>query len=211
MSIDFRLSKTGHLVPVVDQIYLHSIYDPIKEADQFVEKHQLELAKSPCALVLGLGFAYHIEQMVAFHRRQHQGQSQIMVVEYRQDLVEKFIDDRKQKKVPMNFQIVTGDVHKIFQMEFFLQFLLKKPSVLLHAPSYQKDQDYYQQLLNFRAHRSFQEDFPLLRSSLQQALQEQSLEKGTLEQVAQHLYRKNELEKSDHLLLFFHDLMQGEA
>lgn len=36
--IEFRIAKTGHLVPVIDQVFIHSIFDPIKEAEVFARK-----------------------------------------------------------------------------------------------------------------------------------------------------------------------------
>ena len=63
-SIDFIIAKSGHIVPVVDQIYLHSVYDPIKEADDYVQTHEEDLKKNPTVLMLGLGFGYHIFQII---------------------------------------------------------------------------------------------------------------------------------------------------
>jgi hypothetical protein len=59
-----KVAKSGHKIPVINDVHLHSSYDPIKEASAFIDK----VIKQPLQsnyLILGLGFGYHIKELVS--------------------------------------------------------------------------------------------------------------------------------------------------
>lgn len=58
-------SKTGHEVPVINGIHLHSRYGPIKEAAQCLKRDKAYFDKSRVIVVIGWGFAYHINEIIA--------------------------------------------------------------------------------------------------------------------------------------------------
>jgi hypothetical protein len=161
--IEFRISKTGHLVPIVDQVFLHSIYDPIKEAEVFAESNASEIENNPCHLILGLGFAYHAFKVLEKLKSLHGNKAQVIVIEANSKLVDRFISYAKDKNINVEFNIFTGDVSAIYSNDIFLKFLLKRPQVLVHRTSFQKDKDYYQQLLKYHAPQTIESYWELLR------------------------------------------------
>jgi S-adenosylmethionine synthetase len=51
-------SKSGHKIPKINNIHLHSTYDPRYEAERFVLENEDLLKNNNKVLLLGLGFAY---------------------------------------------------------------------------------------------------------------------------------------------------------
>ena len=62
-TISLEVARNGSPVPTINGIYLHSIYDPEKEADAFVETYERQLTQKNHVLILGLGFGYHVEKI----------------------------------------------------------------------------------------------------------------------------------------------------
>lgn len=63
VNVEIARSKDGLPVPVINGKFLHSRYDPASEARRWVKE---KLAKKPgaqLAVVLGMGFAYHLEAL----------------------------------------------------------------------------------------------------------------------------------------------------
>ena len=58
--IKIKLSKSGHKIPIINQIHLHSAYNPIKEAETIFKKNEEQIKSNANLLVLGLGFGYHV-------------------------------------------------------------------------------------------------------------------------------------------------------
>ena len=54
-----KKTKDNNLTLKYDNIYLHSKYNPIREAERLIDKKQLE--NSSCVLILGIGIGYHID------------------------------------------------------------------------------------------------------------------------------------------------------
>ncbi|MFC1669680.1 motility associated factor glycosyltransferase family protein [Spirochaetota bacterium] len=77
-------SKTGHSVPIVNKegkkLYIHSRFDPYKEASRFVEG--IETDRFNLFIVLGFGFGYHIELLMERIR----DDSIILVIEKNPDI-----------------------------------------------------------------------------------------------------------------------------
>ena len=64
-------SKSNHLVPKINNIELHSIYDPQKEANALLLKYGDKIKNNKFVLVLGLGFAYHVDQIIIELEKHH--------------------------------------------------------------------------------------------------------------------------------------------
>ena len=59
---EIKESKNGLKVPVIDGVYLHSIYDPQTEGKALLKRHQDSFEEKSSILILGLGYGYHIEE-----------------------------------------------------------------------------------------------------------------------------------------------------
>ena len=200
-NIEFRIAKSGHLVPVVDQVFLHSIYDPIKEAEVFVESHLSELENNCCHLILGLGFGYHAFKMLEKLKEIHGAPAQIMVIEANHELVNRFISYAKDKNIKVDFQILSGEPATLYNSDLFLNFLLKRPQVIVHKASFQKDKEYYGKVLQFQADQKLSSYWMQLRPSLRDFLSNIENKNLTIEELNKRGSFNQSWKKEDY---FFH-------
>ena len=80
-SYEVKNSRTDQKVPVVNGVHLHSIYNPFKEAQALVEKYADQLTHKNEVLILGLGFAYHVNEIINYMTRVHGDNFRIVIVE----------------------------------------------------------------------------------------------------------------------------------
>lgn len=150
----FEESKSGHLVPVVDGIYMHSMLDPIKEAYSFAEQHSEEIQRNPVGLVFGIGFGYHIHSIIEKYRLFHGEKShwKIGVVESDPRCVLGYLEYQAKQypELAACIQIYCAPVAALYNDRMFLDLLLQKPQIVIHKPSYQKNLSFYHEVLKFR-------------------------------------------------------------
>ena len=86
---EFKTSRNGLKVPVIKGIHLHSIYNPIKEAEAFAQGYEDTIKAKNKILILGLGFGYHIEEVAKLLNQYHE-KYEVIVLEPNSKLVEEF-------------------------------------------------------------------------------------------------------------------------
>lgn len=209
--IEFRISKTGHLVPIVNQVFLHSIYDPIKEAEVFVESNISEIENNASHLILGLGFGYHAFKVLEKLKAIHGTNAKVIVIEANQKLVERFISYAADKNISVEFNIFTGDVEKIYSSDTVLNFLLKRPQVLVHRASFQKDKEFYQKFLQYNANQALQGYWSLLRPGLKDFLQELKDSSLTVDQIVKDVSTKKTFSPQDYFMQFINAVKQSNS
>ena len=147
-SFNIKLSKNGLSVPVVNDVHIHSIYDPVKEAQHFVASNADVLKKKNRLLILGLGFAYHI---VEFHRilSENFGDDfQIAVIEPSEDIRNKSLECNIQ--LPKNVDVYSGlTSNQLYQDRKFIKFLLERPAIIPHPASFQLFSAYFKDFLAY--------------------------------------------------------------
>lgn len=200
--IEFRISKTGHLVPIVDQVFMHSIYDPIKEAEVYVESHISEIENNACHLILGLGFGYHAFKVLEKLKSLHGKNAKVIVIEANKKLVERFISYANDKNILVDFNIFTGDVSSIYANDIMLNFLLKRPQVLVHRASFQKDKEYYQQILQYTAQQSVKSYWKILRPGMKEYLKDFAEADLTIEELTQQRSEEKVFKTQDYFFQF---------
>jgi len=142
-------SRTGLPVPVLNGVYLHSIYNPEKEAQALVEKYQESLNSKNHVLIFGLGFGYHVDEVLKQLKMNHD-HFEVVVVEPNTKLIEDFlatrpIDDER-------VQIINVEKpEEMYGQAIFIEFLMKKPCVVKHEASFSINKDFYLSLLSFKA------------------------------------------------------------
>ena len=148
MNYEIRTSKTELPVPVVNDILLHSIYDPMKEALNFVKSNREQLEEKRKFLVLGLGFGYHISKMEEMLKEK--GKSyQIYVIEPVKRVAKDFIAN-KPVKFSDNVTILTGEnIHEFYMNESLINFLLESPGIIAHPASFNLHKDFFTRFLRF--------------------------------------------------------------
>ena len=146
---ELQTSRNGLPVPVINGIYLHSIYNPVKEAQAFIQNFTQALQVKNTVLILGLGFGYHIDEAVKVLEAHHKNFN-IFVLEPNKDLVSDYFE--KNEVVDERIKIVTkADSSELFNSWEFVQFLMKKPCIIKHDASFTLEKEYY---TNFLAHQA---------------------------------------------------------
>ena len=101
-------SKSNHLVPKIDNIELHSTYDPQKEANTLRLKYVDKVKNNKFVLVLGLGFAYHIDQIITELEKHHRSHYKLLVVEQNSAIYHVFLKNFPDKFKNANVDIIHG-------------------------------------------------------------------------------------------------------
>jgi hypothetical protein len=142
-------SRNGLTVPVINDVYLHSIYNPVKEAETFAKTHENNLKVKNNILILGLGFGYHVEEVAKLVNSFHQDYN-IIILEPNKRLVEDFINTRnfEDKRIKI---INTDSVKELFNSWEFVQFLMTKPCIVKHDSSFIIEKDFYSKFLSYQA------------------------------------------------------------
>lgn len=145
MNYELRKTKNNDIIPVVDHIHLHSMYNPQKEAKQFLQKYKVDLKKSNYYLVLGLGFGYHIDELY-----QQNPNAQIIIIEPNTRLINDFqrLKGFRHQKISICSPV---NAPEIFEEETFIDFLRQTPVILKHDLSFELNLDYFKSLLQYRS------------------------------------------------------------
>ncbi len=151
---EFSLKKAanGDLVPVVDGVHLHSIYDPQKEAENLLVANSELLKKKSNVLVLGLGMGHHVEKIANFLQTHHRTYN-LVVLEPNSKTVEAYEEIKAGTKA--SFTIKGTDVDQLFTDRDFTLFLASRPGVITHPPSFNLYQKEFKGVLSYR----FVDDF----------------------------------------------------
>lgn len=146
--ITLKASRSGHIVPVINSISMHSLYAPIHEAEEFIEQHLRAIKTNPNIMVLGLGMGYHIECLLNEISKYH-SQYNIVVVEPNKQMIRLYLDNGHQA-VP-NLEILSGPIEKLYKNKVFVDFLLRRPHIVKHQPSFELYKSFYNSLLTYQA------------------------------------------------------------
>ncbi len=151
-TLEIKKSKHGEYIPVLNGVFLHSAFNPIKEAESFVENHLTTLNQKNNILVLGLGFAYHLDQILHHMNNFHQ-QYQVVVVEPNHKIL-KACEEFNPKNLK-RLVILSGlEVKTLYQDANFIRFLMNRPGVIAHPASFNFHSEYFKSLLSFEADQS---------------------------------------------------------
>lgn len=145
-----KIAKTGHAVPVIGDVHLHSIYNPIKEAEAFLEKNAATIKQKNKVLILGLGFAYHVNLVLKFMEMNFGNDFEIAVVEPHLNMAKECLT-RDLLNDPRVTVFSKPQAAQLYKIEEFVDFLLKGPSVLTHTASFNLHERYFRDLLSYRA------------------------------------------------------------
>lgn len=149
-SYEVKNSRTDQKVPVVNGVHLHSIYNPFKEAQALVEKYADQLAHKNEVLILGLGFAYHVNEIINYMTRVHGDNFRIVIVEPNAQIYHDCLNLELLNK--KNVLVYSGFLpQELYSDIDLIHFLLRKPAVIAHPPSFNLYQDYFKEVLTFEA------------------------------------------------------------
>lgn len=204
-------SKSGHKIPKVNNIHLHSTYDPRYEAERFILENEDLFKNNNKVLIFGLGFAYHVQYLVSYLKNLYQENYQILIIEPNLKIV---TDCESLGLIPAgNISIFSGmEPGDLFQNEEFLEFLIEKPAILPHPASFNLNSSYFKNFLAFRSNKSLENVIPQIKSPeirdyLSQFPEESNLDFITNEKIA----IKDSLDNpSDYFFLLLKNIKEGE-
>jgi hypothetical protein len=166
----------------------------VKEAISFADS-QLDLIKrKPNILVLGLGFGYHIQEIINLQKLFYSN-SKVIVVEPNQKLVEAYKD-----KFPRNFEVFSyGSVEEYFEDINFTNYLTQKPSIIKHDPSFNTCKDFYISFLSYRAPKKINAYNHLLNPTAKSLIENRDM---TIDESIMMVSEKQKIESKTDFLLF---------
>lgn len=124
--MEILISRSGHKIPLINQIPLHSKIDPSKESENFTR--DIDFSKK--IIVIGLGFGYHLTELV-------KKKSDFIVIEPDKNLLDAF-----KRENPVNFlpRILSGGLNEIllklddcFHEKSAKEFVIKAHQASLRA------------------------------------------------------------------------------
>ena len=147
---EVKTARSGQKVPVVNGVHLHSIYNPLKEAENLTEAQLDNLKNKNEVLILGLGFGYHvnavIEKLILFHGENYK----VIVIEPNSQVYEDCLSS--QLIIEKNITIYTGlNSSELYGELSLIHFLLRKPVMIAHPPSFNLYHNYFKNFLTFEA------------------------------------------------------------
>jgi uncharacterized phage-like protein YoqJ len=155
-------SRNGLTVPVINGVHLHSIYNPVKEAEAFAKGYEEVLMSKNSVLILGLGFGYHVEEVAKILSNNHDNYK-VIVVEPNTKLVEDFNEKRKFEDA--NISIINPlDVSELFEDQTFIKFLIHKPCIIKHDASFNLDKKFYTDFLTYNAPSRIEDYLHLIKN-----------------------------------------------
>lgn len=197
-------AKTGSLIPVLNDHNLHSTLDPMKEAIDSIESKVNQVIDQENILVLGLGFAYHIEAI-----RKINPNAKIWIVEPNRELIDAYINKFIN---PVNATILCEqDIEKIYSNHKFVSVLLKKPYIYTHRNSIEANQKYFRSFLNYQASKFCSDYLSQIDFEIRGYLENEidNNEDLTLYSLIEQKKQAKNLSSHDHLILALDSLLQA--
>lgn len=131
-ALEILETKTGLKSLRVENILLHSQYDPVKEAEEWVKHYEESINTGSLIFVLGFGLGYHILELCK------KTQKEITVFEPRLEIIRAALESVCLTPVLERIRIVTDDKIPSFD---------KNTAILQHKPSVNISPDYFEHLL----------------------------------------------------------------
>ncbi len=148
-SIEIKISKSNHPIPVVNSIHLHSIYNPVKEAEAFARSGEKKLQESSRILIFGLGFGYHIQAIEKRLQAIHGKNYSISVIEPNEKLISLWKEYRQVSTTSRVRIVGHSEPQRFYLDELLTDFLVSKPSIISHTASFQLNESFYKDFMSF--------------------------------------------------------------
>ena len=150
MSFEVRNTKSNNLIPVVNDVLLHSAYNPEREAELFAAGQDDILKKNNRILVLGLGFGYHINSLERGLRTLYNNDYHVVVIVPNEQTYrywsQNFPDQLSSNVEVFNFK----EIEQFFSTRNLIDFLSLKPSIVTHFASFNLYENFFKSFLSFK-------------------------------------------------------------
>ncbi|WP_127715301.1 hypothetical protein [Halobacteriovorax sp. HLS] len=207
---EIKVAKTEHKVPVVNDVHIHSIYNPVREAVGFIAKNKKLISAKNEILILGLGFGYHVSEAIVSLKEKWGTNYKIIVIEPNEKVYRDYLEYNELSD--SNLSIYAGyEIKELYKNRELVNYLLTKPGIIAHPASFNLYEDYYKNLLSYQAPksvRSFDEyiESVVLRDNLKRLNQDRDIVSAINESVQN---RKEDLDQTDHFFLAYNEMIKG--
>lgn len=217
-SYELKESREGSFIPSINGVHLHSAYNPIREAENFIENNQETLINNSQILLLGLGLGHHLTLMTKELQKNHDENFKIFVIEP----IDKLFEDAKRLKILPNnrniYYYTTPNLEKLYRQKEILNFLVNKPGIVIHIPSFNFNRNFFETFLSYRSDQRLKtaQDLPLRPKVI--SYYQSFNEDLTTSELGDVVRQKRTLSPLDHLALSLqafkkdnHSSSQGEV
>ena len=207
---EIKVAKTDHKVPVVNDVHLHSIYNPIREAAGLIAKNKKLIKVKNEVLILGLGFGYHVSEAIVALKEKWGTNYKVIVIEPNEKVYRDYLEFNEISD--SNLTIYAGyEVRELYKNRDLVNYLLIKPGIIAHPASFNLYEDYFKNLLSYQSPKnvgSFDEyiESVVLRDNIKRLNQNVDISSSILESTKD---RREELDQTDHFFMAFHEMIKG--
>ena len=139
--VEIESTKSGLITVKYNGRYIHSKYDPIKEANMLIKKNR-ELLNDHIILLYGIGLGYHIDII----QKQLKREAEIYVFEYNIDLIKLCREINGNIFQYKNVTIFAGNDNKFYKE--LSKIIGKSGDIIIHRPSLETIKDDNETLYN---------------------------------------------------------------
>lgn len=139
--MELEKSKSGLLTLKYNGKYLHSKYDPVREAEQF-SKGNIELIQKDIVVLYGIGLGYHVIEIVKSMKED----AVLYIFEWNKELIKCCEEVNSEIFKYKNVKIINSN-NKFFYNEFS-DCIKKAGNMLIHKPSLETIQGLNESLYN---------------------------------------------------------------
>ncbi len=150
-NFEVKPSKTELPIPLVNGIHLHSIYNPVREAEGFISQNENILSRSRYILLFGLGFGYHLNQLEFRLRILYGEDYSIYVIEPNQDVYQECLERGLYNPNSRVRIFCKKSVDDYFKDEDLVSFMSKKPTVIPHPASFNLYESFFKAFMSYKA------------------------------------------------------------
>ena len=199
-SFEIKKSKTNLPIPVVNGVHIHSAYDPIKEAKKMIRKDLSEFQRKKNILIFGYGFGYHVREIISFFKEKNVKKFKLIVIEKNEKLLssalELFPNESNNLKV-----FCEKEPSNLFKNKDFLNFLINKPVIFAHPPSFSLYDSYFQKILKYKSPNSTSDLIENLESADLKSFFERNLDQNSLNDILNKINNKKSFTDKNEFLM----------
>ena len=204
-SFEVKKSKTNLPIPVVKGVHLHSAYDPIKEAKKMIRKDLKEFQRKKNILIFGYGFGYHVREIISFFKEKNIKKFKIIVIEKNKNLLKTALSLFPADSP--NLKIYSEDEPKdIFEDQEFLDFLINKPVIFAHPPSFSLYDSYFEKILKYKSPNTLSDIIRNIEATDLKKFLEKNSDQKNLSQLLDTINKKKSFNNRNDFLMsaFYH-------
>lgn len=209
-TVEIKSSKTDLPVPVVNSVHLHSIYNPEREAEGFVNASENTLAKGSKILIFGLGFGYHIAKTEQRLKTLYPNGFSIFVIEPNKELYKKWKELRPNIFSPNTKVVCYSEVKDFYKDKELVEFLSLKPGILPHPASFQLNDSFFKTFMSFHYPTSLKESLYFIEDESFQNYFEQEEPGLNSQELFEKTKNKSFLQGYDFLTLALNEMVTGK-